>query len=106
MRTIWTCTCPAARMSPASRSRRSASSSPGPATARPTGSGRPSLLLQDGTTVSTNAYATGITSSDSDPAANFDISYEYKTGTYSRRFLPLSDIAAVIIEDMTITIAE
>lgn len=65
-----------------------------------------SLLLQDGTTVSTNAYATGITSSDSDPAANFDISYEYKTGAHSRRFLPLSDIAAVIIEDMTITIAE
>ena len=50
--------------------------------------------------------ATGITSSDSDPAANFDISYEYKTGAHSRRFLPLSDIAAVTIDDMTITIAE
>lgn len=65
-----------------------------------------SLLLQDGTTVSTNAYAIGITSPGSDPAASFDISYEYISGTYSRRFLPLSDIAAVTIEDRTITIAE
>lgn len=65
-----------------------------------------SVMLRDGSIIGTNACAIGITTSDGAEYASFDATYEYKAGDFSRRFLPLSDIAAVTIGQTTIRIEE
>ena len=69
---------------------------------------QPSVTLQltDGSCISTNPRATTFYSPDGSGQTGYGISYEYLSEDSSRRFLSLSDIVSVQIEDATIRIEE
>lgn len=69
---------------------------------------QPSVTLQltDGSCISTNPRATTFYSPDGSGQTGYGISYEYLSDDSSRRFLSLSDIVSVQIEDAAIRIEE
>ena len=65
------------------------------------------LVLRDGTIVKTAARGSSLSSGGTDAAtAEFSIEYEFQAGSESRRFLKTETIAAVRIDQFTISIDE